>query len=201
MLLHLVCEDPLSETVMQKLVNAAFKTTLQTVVIGKRGQGYIKNKINAFNNTNESMLFFVLTDLDQYECPPDIINKWFDRPCRKNLIFRIAVREVEAWLLADTRGFSDFVKLDESWIRKQTGNVEKIFNPKEILLSIVKRCKLRHLREDIIRVDKNQIKQGPGYNTRLQDFTENYWSIDRAKKNADSLFRSINSLLRLKQYF
>ncbi|MDF2210039.1 hypothetical protein L1F28_15070 [Arthrospira platensis NCB002] len=44
------------------------------------------------------MAYLVLTDLDKSECPLAIINEWLkSQPKHPNLLFRVAVKEVESW--------------------------------------------------------------------------------------------------------
>ena len=106
MTLYIVCEDQLSEAVMRKMVAGSSSTLIKDIVsLGKKGRGYIKKRINDFNNQN-ALPFFVLADLDKDECAPVLIKSWMRRPLQQNIVFRIAVREVESWLLADTKGFS-----------------------------------------------------------------------------------------------
>jgi hypothetical protein len=80
------------------------------------GYGYLKKNIRAFNHAARGMPFLVLTDLNSTECPPTLIKKWLPYPKHPNLLFRVAVREVEAWLLAhrDAFAFRYFRKIDSS---------------------------------------------------------------------------------------
>ena len=44
------------------------------------------------------------------ECPPSVPSAWTpDR--HPNLIFRVVVRELESWLLADRRGIARFLRI------------------------------------------------------------------------------------------
>jgi hypothetical protein len=199
MRLYLVCEDVLSEIVMRKLVKAVFQIEIDLIAIGKKGQGFIKDRINQYNSAKDDILFFVLTDLDQEECAPKLINDWFKRPVRKNLLFRVAVREVEAWLLADSEGFSKFVNLDKNLIDRETRYIETINDPKKKLIALVNRCRERTLKEDIVASNMKTANQGPGYNTRLKTFVEDYWDVNRAKINSNSLDRTIKALQKQKK--
>lgn len=114
--LHIVFEDKLSEYVIRKIMQNYTNDFYYLIPMNNRGYGSIKKKIKIFNELNNSMLFFVLTDLDNHECAPSMIQKWISQPIRDNLLFRVAVREVETWLLADSKGFAKFLKLDKSFI-------------------------------------------------------------------------------------
>jgi len=119
-----------------------------------------------------------------------IIKDWFKQQVNRNLIFRIAVKEVEAWLLADIDGFSNYLGISKSLIGL---NPEKIPNPKETLIQLAKRSRKRLIREDIIPRDEF-VKVGPNYNDRLGDFVINHWNIERAMIYSDSLKRTFYHL-------
>lgn len=69
----------------------------------------MKKNIHGFNNAAKGMPFLVLADLDDDECAPAKIQAWLSVPRHHNLIFRIAIHEVESWILADRVGFSKFI--------------------------------------------------------------------------------------------
>lgn len=184
--LNLVFEDEISEMVMVKLAEESKKYFIANSY-SEGGFGYIKKNIGGFNEAAKGCPFFVLTDLDTIDCAPTLIDSWLGKSAHPNLIFRIAVREVEAWLLADIEGFSKFTGISESnfW-----DNAEEIADPKAELLQLIKRCRIRKIWEDIL--PKNEFAVvGPNYNGRLGEFVMKYWNIDRAMKRSDSLKRAV----------
>jgi len=102
--LSLVFEDQISEFVMMKLAIRTEKFVIANSY-SEGGFGYIKKNIAGFNEASKGYPFFVLTDLDIVDCAPTLIENWLREPAHPNLIFRIAVREVEAWLLAELVNF------------------------------------------------------------------------------------------------
>jgi len=44
-------------------------------IYGNSGFGYIKSKISGFNNAAKNFPFLIITDLDEYECPPVLIKE------------------------------------------------------------------------------------------------------------------------------
>ena len=69
-------------------------------------------------------------------------------------------------------------------------NTEEIADPKAELLQLVKRCRVRKIKEDIL--PKNEFAAvGPNYNGRLGEFVMNHWNIDRAMQRSDSLKRAV----------
>lgn len=184
--LNLVFEDEISEFVMVKLAEESKKYFVANSY-SEGGFGYIKKNISGFNEAAKGCPFFVLTDLDTIDCAPTLIDNWLGESAHPNLIFRIAVREVEAWLLADIEGFSKFTGLSEANFRD---NTEEIADPKAELLQLVKRCRVRKIKEDIL--PKNEFAVvGPNYNGRLGEFVMKHWSISRAVGRSDSLKRAM----------
>jgi hypothetical protein len=188
--INLVFEDSISEFTMLKLLASFGKKFYIGFSYPGNGFGYIKANINGFNRAASSTPFFVLTDLDEYDCPVSLINDWLKMPKNRNLVFRIAVREVEAWLLADSEGFSKFTGLPKANLNV---DFEKEQDPKHSLIEIVKQSRKRELREDIIPINSNA-KIGPNYNERLMEYVSEYWSISRAIGSSNSLKKAYDSL-------
>ena len=108
--INLVVEDELSEAVCYKILSESHKPFYIGTTYGKHGYGYIKEKIYGFNQASKGTPYFILVDLED-ECAPLQIENWLVVPKNNNLIFRIAVKEIESWLLADRKGFSSFLNL------------------------------------------------------------------------------------------
>lgn len=187
---NLVFEDDLSEFVLKKLLNYFPNKYNPEVSYKGKGFGNIKANINGYNQACISIPFIVLVDLDNYECPLALINSWFNGTPHKNMIFRVAVREIESWLLADKQGFSNYLGISSIHI---PDNPENENDPKRSLISIVKKSRKRIIREDIVPINVNA-KIGPNYNGRLMEFVSHHWDLDRAKRRSKSLNRSINKL-------
>jgi hypothetical protein len=192
--INLVYEDYLSEAVMTKLVSHfTGKYSIQNSYSGN-GFGYLKSNIKGFNQASKSIPFLMLTDLDNYTCPPELIDDWITFPLNQNFIFRIAVREVESWLMADIEGLSGFLKVSKTIFPKEP-EIEQ--DPKDRLIQIARRSRTRSIRDDIIPINKNA-KIGPNYNGRLIEFVSQKWSIENAKKRSISLSRALDKLEHFK---
>jgi hypothetical protein len=188
--INLVFEDELSEFVLSKLLSS-FGNKYQSVhSYNGRGFGYIKSNINGFNQASKTIPFLVLTDLDKHTCPLKLRNEWFSGAPNPNMIFRVAVREVESWILADIEGFSKYTGVSETIFPR---NPELENDPKQTLINIAKRSRRRYIREDIVPINENA-KIGPNYNVRLMDFVLSYWNIDIAMKRSESLRRAFKRL-------
>ena len=192
--LNLVFEDLISEFVMKKLAYNCNENFHISYSFSEFGFGYIKKNIIGFNEASKGCPFFVLTDLDKINCAPTLINNWLNKPKHNNLIFRVAVREVETWLLADIEGFSNFTGIS---IANFSDKPEQFDDPKSELFRLIKKCRKREIREDILPKD-DFAKIGPNYNERLGEFVYKFWDIERAAKRSDSLKRTIIHLTNFK---
>ena len=189
--LNLVFEDILSEFVMYKMIERfGSKYRIGTPYSGG-GFGYIKKRIAGFNAASIHVPFFVLADLDNHECPVALMNDWLPAKSRnQNLIFRIAVREVESWILSDRAGFASFIDIS---IQNIPLKPDLVPDPKQALINLVKKTRKRRIKEDI--VPRNEYAAiGPNYNDRLMEYVLQNWDIDRAIENSDSLKRAIAAL-------
>lgn len=187
--LNLVFEDQVCEFVMIKLVEDTNKFQL-SYSYSEGGFGYIRKNMKGWNQAAKGCPFFILTDLDQAPCAPKLIADWFPEKLHPNLIFRVAVKEVEAWLLADIEGFSKYTGISSANFIRDT---EAIGDAKAELFRIMRRCRKRAIREDVLPKDEFA-KVGPNYNERLCEFVITHWSIERAMKRSDSLKRAMAHL-------
>ena len=196
MLIYILCEDSLSKVIIEKMIKHVFPDLNLTLshFVRLEGKSYIQKKINDINNLSIPQPFFILVDMDKESCAPQLIKQWLKRPCRDNLLFRIAVHELEAWLLADVDGFSHFLQMDYSFINQEIQNPDEIRNPKEKLISLVDRSRKRELKNDMVNKYQTYFRQGSGYNTRLIEFVLSLWNIERAAKKSESLNRSLKAL-------
>lgn len=186
----IIFEDDLSEAVMTKiLMQFPGKYDVCQSYSGN-GFGYLKANIRGFNQASVVNPHFMLTDLDNYECPVALINDWIDFEMRSNFIFRIAVREVEAWLLADRQGLAKFLNVS---IKNLPLNPDLEPDPKNTLIQLAKRSKKREVREDIVPINNNAII-GPNYNGCLSEFIYKTWSIENAILHSESLRRTFEKL-------
>lgn len=190
----LAVEDELSEHILRSLLIQTKRNFYIGAVYGKKGFGFLKQKLPAFNNAAKSSSYLLLTDLDNHNCVPALIEDWFrcqlsEYPKRRhtNLIFRVAVREVEAWVMADRERFADFLGVSKSLIPDQLDTVP---DPKKLLLQIAAKSRNRDLRNDIVPRPGDKRKIGPDYNGRLGEFVQSSWRADVAYAHSSSLART-----------
>jgi hypothetical protein len=189
--IELAVEDRLSEEVLRKIL----KSTDKCYQVGRchcgGGFGYLKKNIHGFNNAAKGMPFLVLADLDDDECAPTKIQAWLSVPRHHNLIFRIAIREVESWILADRVGFSKFIGVRRDLIPREADSID---DPKRFLVELARRSRKRTLREDLVPREGGTATQGPAYNERLAIFVRGDWNPRRAVPGSPSLERTMRAI-------
>ena len=108
--IYIATEDELSEVVVYRLIEETKHGLSVSVPMRAGGFGYLKNKVTGLLKLAHNVPVFLLADLDTSVCPPALRENWLGTGVilPDDLLFRIAVREVEAWLLADREGFAAF---------------------------------------------------------------------------------------------
>jgi hypothetical protein len=186
-----VYEDILEKDVIDKIIKTFFssKYIISNYTCG-RGFGWIKKNINVYNKASARMTYLVVVDLDNASCPIKIIQEWLDDEKGENLLFRIAVREIESWIVADVQNFSKFLHIREKKLRK---DVDEIPDPKKYIFDLVKESNIRQLSGIC---PKGTARIGDDYNEKLTKFVKSSWNPEFAMDNSSSLKRTIKSLER-----
>lgn len=186
----LAIEDRLSDAVATKILE---KFGIKIVKrIGFQGKSDLERKAPELNRAASGITVFMLTDLDSpRECPPRLIRSWIKGPLNPKFFFRVAVMEVEAWVMADRIGFAAFLSVPLHRIPSPT---DKILDPKEFLLSLARRSKKRAVREALVPAQRATLSVGNEYNTLLSEFVREHWDLERAASASPSLKRTLDRL-------
>jgi hypothetical protein len=183
----LATEDELSETIGQRLIESSGHLQVcQT--LRKQGFGYLKSNMPKFREISRHTPLLLLTDLDRAECAPSLIKDWLGgRKLEPGLLFRVAVRETESWLLADKEAMAELLKLGVS---RLPANPDTLQDPKAKLLQLVREGKNRSLKNDLLPSPGSTSKIGLGYNAVLSHFVRTRWCGERAAQNSPSLAKA-----------
>lgn len=190
--LNLAFEDALTEALALKILRTIPIEYATRTVYNRGGNEYLKRTINGFNNAAKGTPFLVGTDLDSYECPSALIGDWLTHPKHHNLLIRVAVREAEAWVLADRDTFANFLGIN---VTRVPADVEAVPDPKKALIQLARRSPKKQLRDDICPPPNSTRKIGPNYNARLGSFVSESWNPTVARLNSRSLDRAIIRLV------
>lgn len=140
------------------------------------------------------MPVIMLADADQAPCVVTQRNTWMPPHPSPRLALRLAVREAEAWVLADHEGLSAFAQFSPA-LMNRTPDV--IMDPKQELLRLIRRSKRRDLREEMLPRKGSSSPTGLGYNMHLKQFVQESWSAERAAERSPSLSRCIPRIAAL----
>ena len=186
----LAVEDELGEAISTKILKS-FGIEIG-IVLREGGNAYLRQKAPELNRSASGMDIFLLTDLDSpRDCPLGLIRSWVKGTLNPRFLFRVAVMEVESWLMADRVGFANFLSIPIHRIPSPTDDIPE---PKECLVSLARRSKKRRLRDELVPEPGAKIPVGYGYNTRLMEFVRDYWDLERAAATSPSLKRTLDRL-------
>jgi len=182
-------EGVVDETVLKRL---AIETGIKIgTVYGKNGKSYLEKRIEGFNNAAKHSPWIVLIDLDRdAECAPPLREKWLPSPAI-HMYFRIAVRAVGAWLLADIEKIADFLCVPQSSI---PSHPEELEDPKSQLIDIAARSRKQIIRQEMVPRPNSGVKVGPGYTSLLIEYIQERWRPSIAARRAPSLNSCIKRL-------
>lgn len=113
------------------------------------------------------------------------------RTAPPSFFLRIAVMEVESWIMADRKGAANFLSIPLNRIPLDT---DALLHPKEFLVSLARSSNKARLRADLVPRPGATSKVGPGYNLRLGEFVRLHWSVERASQVSNSLKRTMARL-------
>ena len=162
---------------------------------GLSGFGQIKSNLPAYNHAASNRPFFVLTDLDVHDaCPGGVWTQWMAGESRHpNLLFRVAVKEVEAWLLADRANLADFLEVPESLVPIA---IEAVADPKLEIVAIARQSASAEIRHAIVPPAGSSAEVGRSFDRKLIQFVRDYWDIDTACGYSRSLQRAVSAIQR-----
>lgn len=190
-LIQLVVEDELSEAALRKLIDYSGREFTIHRVLRMGGFGQIKSRVQQFKNASHATPHIVLTDLDQYACAPELLTDWGANTLPSALLFRVAIREIEAWLLADRIGIAEYLTIP---LTKIPLRPEDEPDPKRTLMNLARRSRKKRLTEEIVPAIGSRNSVGPLYNLRMGEFVRNVWNVPRAIENSIQLDRTLERI-------
>lgn len=184
-LIAIATEDQLSEAIALRLI--ADVTTPHCIQhsLGKKGNGYLRSKMSSWYQMAQHQVMLVLTDLDRANCLVEFRDQWLDTEPPQNLLLRIAVRQVESWVLADHVAMRALIGVKGVL----PAAPDELANPKQSLLTLAKSAP-RPIREDLLKTIDGNLTQGLGYNARLTAWVNSEWNPQRAAERSPSLART-----------
>jgi len=195
----LIVEDPLSESIARAMLTQTRKF-YKVDFVRHWNKDEIRNRSDSINNASKNAskgsAYFVLTDQDRAEDTPcQEIHARIRGSISPNLVYRFAVMETEAWIMAHRRAFAKFTKIPENRIPE---NPDEVPQPKECLIDLASRYCTPVLKEELVPAAGATSKVGPGYNAQLGEFVRKHWRAGMAARNSPSLARALRRLREFK---
>jgi hypothetical protein len=187
----LVVEDVLSLYVMEKVMAHTKRGYVVARAINVGGVDRIRMSLTKYRTASLAMAHVVLVDLDDAPCAPLLRQQWGAITLPESMLFRVAVREVEAWVLADRAGFASFAGIPTS---KVSRTPETLPDPKQSLINLVRQSRNRRLAAQLVPEQGTSMSKGPLYNERLGQFVREKWDVAAAMQAAPSLKRTVERL-------
>lgn len=192
-------EDDLSFAVATVMVSKVFSgevTTKRLHATRAGGFGQIRMNMGKYLQLAVRQAVVIFTDLDNHPCAPALRANWLNGQSLMGLIsFRVAVREIESWLLADATNLANFLGVKE---RALPSDPDTLDDPKAQLLSLASKGR-KDIRYEIVQKTELGLKQATGYNETLSTFTHSSWNIDAACHRSNSLTRARADLGKLQK--
>jgi len=164
-----------------------------TTEIDAGGKGTIDRELAKYNNAGRSIPWVVVRDLDtDAPCAGEFVMSRKLKPTRWFRL-RLAVREVESWVLADAEGLSKFIDVDAKWI-PTAPDVER--DATASLLEVARRAS-SSFRRKLLPGKGSSAVVGPLYEATLIEFGERGWDLQRAAMRSPSLRRAQTCMRKL----
>ena len=135
-----------------------------------------------------------IADTD-HGCPKELRQNWLPAVVHPNFILRLAVREVDAWVIADRTAFAKAFGVSAALMPRDP---EALADAKREVLRLAARSSKRVIREEVI-AQYDATKPGSGYNLHLCSFVRSRWNVASAAENSPSLVRAVRALERLRE--
>lgn len=193
MVIDILVEGLLDEAVARRLIQHTSHQAGTT--FGKQGVSYLRQRVLGFNvrarygNPILVLVDFVDTGL---ECPPAVPEAWLPNRA-PGMLLRVAMNEIESWLLADRQGIAQFLGLSSAQVPQ---NPERVPDPKQVLVNLARHGRRRVARALVPQPGITAVV-GSGYVHAMQTFVAHHWNIEVARQRAPSLDHCLLRLAEL----
>jgi len=164
-------------------------------VYGRRGKPHLLQTLAGYNNAAQFAPWIVMLDLDRdYECAPKGLTAWLPQRA-ENMFCRVAVRAIEAWLLADRDRIAAMLGISARRIPTEPDSLD---DPKRHLVDLARKSSRVEVKASIVPRRGSGRAVGPSYNAKMIEFvTAGRWRINTARYSSASLQRTLDRLQEL----
>ena len=158
------------------------------------GKSRLDAELPGYNAAAKGSPWFVLRDLDEdAACAVELLRS-FDLVVSDWMCLRIAVRELEAWLLADIEGLAQFMRVSQHLFPE---NPDLEADPTRTLVSLARRSRSREVQRWMVPKAGSSVQVGPAYEAKIIEFGVRHWNLERACKRSQSLLKARTALREL----
>ncbi len=187
-------EGTVDEPVAVRLVEHV-GASVGTVYV-KHGKARLLERLAGYNNAAKFQPWLVLLDLDQdAECAPSMLGQ-LPAPA-EGMCLRIAVRAVEAWLMADAERFAEALAVAPARV---PSDPDGALDPKDVVVEMARHSRSSYVRSVVPPQPGSGRKVGPFYSSLLIEFAsdvESGWRPDVASLASPSLNDALTCLDRM----
>jgi hypothetical protein len=186
---YVVGEGPLDVTIGSRLCQSVGLTVARE--LASRGKADLDGRLAEYNRAASSLHWLVLRDLDHdADCPADLVRELLPAP-NPHMRLRVAVREAEAWLLADREAASKLLAIPVHAVPERPDELD---DPKRELVNLARRSGRRAVREGLVPREGSGAIVGPEYNAQLIAYVRGAWNPDEAVRWSPSLASTLRRL-------
>lgn len=182
-------EGPTDESAFRALV--AQRGGLVHRVQVPRGKPNLRRALPGYNADARRSPWLVLVDLDQdFPCAGALAADWMPEPSPQ-MRFRVVVRQLESWLLADAERFASAFQVRKGTVPSAP---DVLPDAKSALLQVIGTSRSRAIREDMTPRPGSGRRVGPAYTSRLIEFIgdgKKGWRPEVAAKSSASLAKCL----------
>jgi hypothetical protein len=185
-------EGPVDDAVVRRLLRETGHVVGPIHI--KNGKAPLLEKLHGYNAAAQIAPWLVLVDLNgDAPCAPVFVGKHLSEPADQ-MLFRVAVRQVESWLLADRPNFAHFLRVSKALL---WNDPDSLVNSKRAVVDVAGKSSDRKVRQAMVPQPGSGRQVGPGYVARMIEFVELRWRIDEAEARSESLRRCLDRLRSL----
>lgn len=152
------------------------------------GKDFLDSKLGAFNAAARFQPWLVLRDSDS-DCAASLAAR-LKNPA-PNMVFRIVVPSIEAWLMADRERFAAHLSIE---VTRVPLDPDGLRDAKAEVLRLAKRSQRRQIRDGFAPKPLSGRREGAGYAGLLIEFIDSSWVPETAARCSPSLSRALTRL-------
>lgn len=158
------------------------------------GKASLVRRLNGFNAAAMHAPWVVMVDLDRNACAVTYRAELLPQPA-PGMALRIAIRQVESWLLADREQAARWLSVNAARI---PSDPERMDSPKAALVELARSSRRRRIRDSLVPSPTSGRQVGPQYVAEVTAYVQEHWRPDVARASSRSLDGALRALERLR---